>query len=291
MGWTTPYTPNPTDMMTASIWDVQVRDNLNLLKTSISDNGTVWSGTYDGGSITSSGLLTANGLGTHRLGKGGTGTTGAFLTLNGGSGDGSGAVVLFARNGNTESMIGTEKAILGGSSNGLLLYNSTADGIKLVTDNGSASIKFYTDSALRWTIDQNGGLTDGTITLNISGLYNTDWPTTTSGANANVADGDYIRLVTSLRSAKHDERFISIEEARRTVMGLRSVLYKSRVDADQRDWAGFVAEDVEAINPVLTTYEAKSNRLQSVAYDRIPAYLVPLLQDHESRIAALEARR
>lgn len=44
MAWTPPYTPNPNDMMTAAIWDVQVRDNLNLLKTSISDSGTVWSG-------------------------------------------------------------------------------------------------------------------------------------------------------------------------------------------------------------------------------------------------------
>lgn len=121
------------------------------------------------------------------------------------------------------------------------------------------------------------------------GFYMANWPTTAASANAHVANADYVRLVSSLRSIKHDIQPITMEDARRTVMSMEAVLYRSRVDADQRQWAGFIADDVEVINPVLTTYD-QDHGLQSVAYDRVPSYLVPVIQDHESRIAKLEMR-
>jgi hypothetical protein len=114
------------------------------------------------------------------------------------------------------------------------------------------------------------------------------WPTTAAAANAQVANGDVIRLSTSLRANKHDIEPLSLFSARRTVMGLRPVLYQSAIDADQRQWAGFIAEDVAAVNPALAVYRP-DGALQSVTYDRVPAYLVPVVQDHEAQIEALTA--
>lgn len=114
------------------------------------------------------------------------------------------------------------------------------------------------------------------------------WGTTASAANAHVANGDVVRLVTSLRAAKHDIQPISIADAKNTVLGLTAVLYESAIDEDQRQWAGFIADDVEKVNPVLAVYTPQG-KLQSVTYDRIPAYLLPVVQDHERQIEALKA--
>src|SRR6185503_809035 len=176
------------------------------------------------------------------------------------------------------------------------LEASGAGGISIATSHASGVIRFYT-TAYRGQVTASGTLDwvgainfgNGAATLEATGVLMTTWPTTASAANANVANGDYLRLVTSLRANKHEERIISIEDARRTIMGLRGVLYKSRVDADQRDWAGFIADDAEHVNPALVSYDPQG-ALQSFTYDRVPAYLVPLAQDHEARLAALEAR-
>jgi hypothetical protein len=119
------------------------------------------------------------------------------------------------------------------------------------------------------------------------GFFATTYPTTASAANAHIGNGDYLRLVTSLRSAKHDIEPISLFDARRTVMGLQSVLYRSSVDEDQRQWAGFIADDVEKVNPTLAVYDGRG-ALQSVTYDRVAAYLLRLVQDQEQRIQILE---
>ena len=116
------------------------------------------------------------------------------------------------------------------------------------------------------------------------------WPTTASAANAQVANSNVIRLVTSLRASKHDIVPIALVDAKRTVLGLQSVLYQSNVDDDQRQWPGLIAEDVERVNPLLAVYRT-DGALQSVAYDRVPAFLLPVVQDHEARLAALEAAR
>jgi hypothetical protein len=99
----------------------------------------------------------------------------------------------------------------------------------------------------------------------------------------------HIEISTS--AVYSDAQPISLEVARAGVMALRPILYRSLVDADQRQWPGLIAEDVEIDAPLLATYDYASGRLQSVAYDRVPVYLLPVVQDHEQRIAALEAEQ
>lgn len=129
----------------------------------------------------------------------------------------------------------------------------------------------------------------GLRSANTFGFFMDTWGTTASAANAHVADTDYVRLVTSVRAAKHDIEPITEEEARATIMGAAAVHYRSRIDKDQRRWAGFIADDMAALNEELATFDEKGN-VQSVTYDRIPAYIVPLLQAHEREIAQLKAR-
>jgi len=126
--------------------------------------------------------------------------------------------------------------------------------------------------------------------LDQTGFHARTWPTSAAAANAIVANGDYIRLSTSIRAAKHDIEPIEVPDARRTVMGLQAVLYQSAIDADQRQWAGFIADDVEHVNPILVVYGI-DGRLQSVTYDRVAAYLLPVIQDQQRRIEALEQAR
>jgi len=124
-----------------------------------------------------------------------------------------------------------------------------------------------------------------------SGYIMDVWPTTATAANANVANAAAVKLVTSLRSAKQDFEPITTEQGRAVVMALAPFTYRSAVATDNqtRRWAGFGAEDVEAAEPTLATYDP-NGQLLSVAYDRISAYMIPVMQDHEARIAAIEAQ-
>jgi len=218
--------------------------------------------------------------------------------------------------------IASGSALLGGGSGGLVLgalnaagvirfYSGGAEAMRLFAS-GALAIGTTTDIGVAGWIDLLNGIDVGhtgaipfsritagafqawnaggstvLVSVDTSGFTMATWGTTASAANANVANGAAVKLVTSLRAAKHDIEPIALADAHRTVMGLRSVLYQSAVDADQRQWAGFIADDVEKVNPVLAVYRA-DGALQSVTYDRVPAFLLPVVQDHEARLEALE---
>lgn len=174
-----------------------------------------------------------------------------------------------------------------------------AGGLSVVAQHASGKIRFYTGSSgtsrgeinTAGTFDWVGAINwaNGGGTLDSTGVLMATWPTTASAANANVANANYVRLVTSLRSAKTDIIPIPVAEARRVVRGLCGVTYRSLVDEDGRVWPGFVADDVEAVTPDLVMY-GPNDKLQSVAYDRVAAYLIPMLQDLDARLSAMEAR-
>jgi len=128
----------------------------------------------------------------------------------------------------------------------------------------------------------------GAVTVDNTGLYQGSWPTTASPANTNVANANYARLVTSLRANKTEITSISEQVATDTVMAMRGVTYRSAIDDDQREWAGFIAEETKDANPTLAMFD-DSGALQSISYDRIPAYMIPVLQKHEREIQTLRA--
>jgi hypothetical protein len=122
------------------------------------------------------------------------------------------------------------------------------------------------------------------------GFLMTNWPTTGSaGATVVAADGVVIKNVTSVRASKKDIETIGDEDALHVVMSMRGVAYRSAILDDDPSvvHAGFIAEEVEAVARPLAVYSR--GRLMSVAYDRVPSYLVPAIQSHERRLQAIEA--
>jgi len=182
------------------------------------------------------------------------------------------------------------------AADGFLVFKVTGTNSLGALDSATATIgSFVISSSTSGGLPRANSITAGSHSINMqtSGtliITGNTWPTTASAANAYIADGAALSLSTSVRAAKQDFQAISDIDAIRTVMALRGLTYRSalRGDDQTRHWAGFVAEDVEQANPVLAAYDA-NGRLQGVTYDRVPAYLVPIAQSHERRIAALEA--
>jgi hypothetical protein len=209
----------------------------------------------------------------------------------------NGGFVVIERSGSYVGLLGTAAAMGLGTNNdfmvstntGDLFYNSQLNHVWYIggTEYARLSTAGFGHSAIINAASFT--VSGGWITMNSTGIWMPIWPTTASAANVFTGNGDYLRKVTSIRVNKHDERPISIGAARQTIMGLKGILYKSKVDENQRDWAGFIADDAEKVNPILVTYDEKG-ALESFTYDRVPAYLVPLAQDHEARIARLETR-
>lgn len=268
----------------------------SIVASSLTSVGTITSGIWNAGALTSTGPLIVNGVSISHAVTGGANSPQSLLLQNTTSGTAAqaafgvsagsvnGAVTTYSQGYTTASY-----AIQASTT----FYGDGAGGVSIVANNAAGVVRFYTGGAtLRFTLDAAGQLNAaGAAGLSVtpSGYYMTTWPTTASAANARVDNANYVQLVTSLRAHKHDERPITLGDARRTILALHPVLYKSRVDEDQRDWAGFIADDAVAVNPVLVTYDDRG-ALQSFTYDRVPAYLVPLAQDHEARLVALETR-
>ena len=119
------------------------------------------------------------------------------------------------------------------------------------------------------------------------------WPTTASAANTNVTNANLLSRSTSSRRWKHDIRPLPLAQSRAMLLALPSpVVYRGISDKDQRPYLGFLAEDVAPVAPLLALYDGhnQTGKPNYVTYDRMCAILVPVVQDHEARIAALEAR-
>lgn len=203
------------------------------------------------------------------------------------AGDGAGVIRCYS-GGSTERMrIDAAGCVLVGAVSSLSSVSSAinSSGGYYVGRTGAADYAFLNSTYVTFLSSASATYT----TLDKTSLLATTWPTTASAANAWVGDNDYLKRSTSIRANKHAIRPIRLEDARQTVLGLEAVLYQSRVDEDQRNWAGFIAEDVEQVNQILATYGPQGD-LQSVTYDRVPVYLLPVVQDHEARLRALEAK-
>jgi len=130
--------------------------------------------------------------------------------------------------------------------------------------------------------------------------------TTANAANVHMNSSGTIFLSTSSAKYKTDIKPID-PKASHALLNIQPVSYRSLGVDDNPDWTwyGFVAEDVEKIDPRLVTYktseyttnEEGNQVLQAVtpepygvAYERFIPHLLLLIKEQKEKIASLEAR-
>ncbi len=134
----------------------------------------------------------------------------------------------------------------------------------------------------------------------VNGYLTTRMPTTTGSANvfsfATESGPGLLQKVSSLRRYKVDRESI---DARYEILDLPAVTWRDRaqVEADPdvtRRIAGFIAEDLEALSEANDgVFDALLSReddgaLQGITYDRVLAYVLPVLRDMNRRLTNLE---
>jgi hypothetical protein len=137
-----------------------------------------------------------------------------------------------------------------------------------------------------------GGLDFTSPTIRFTGIG-----TTANAANATlnaVGSNDLLRSTSSKRY-KTEIEVLSRDEALTLLRKLNPITYASMSEHDDPylRHSGFIAEEVFDINPLFVSLSKSAtgkSRPESVQYERLTVPLVAGWQDHEARLAALEAR-
>lgn len=237
----------------------------------LSSQASFWSISRGSGGVTGQGWSIASGSFTW-----GTPSTTMTLTSTG---------LSFADNVPILADIGSNGGYMfsGDDNTGIQRDGSTADRMNFMA-NGSRVMYAGSDGfGNRLNVDVLANFGDQ--------VYFTGITTTASAANAFLdgANNNRIYRSTSTRKAKQDIHPLTLDDARRALL-LEPVLYRGLNETDDRPWAGFIAEDVNAVDSTLVTYGA-DGAPNYVTYDRVPAYLVRLVQDLWRRVGDLEAAR
>jgi hypothetical protein len=200
----------------------------------------------------------------------------------------------------------SRNATIGGTLTvtGIATFSAAAQGINGAATAGNVTYSFTNDTdtgmfragvnalALGTGGTQRIQIDDGGVTG--AGLFFVgSLPTSGAAANCVVANNDYLRLSTSSIRFKHDIASVPLAQATAWLLALPApITYRSKTDTDQRQWIGLSAEDVSAAVPLLATYDGGGLEgiPNYVTYDRVAALLVPVVQDHEARLAALERK-
>jgi hypothetical protein len=151
---------------------------------------------------------------------------------------------------------------------GRLVFSTTADGASNPTE------RFYLYS-------------DGNVRA--PGVYAL---TTAVAADVRVDSEGYLYRSTSSIRYKKDVETLQDGYAD-TILNARPVWFRSLSEKDNPDWGywGFIAEEVEQIDPRLCTYgedEEGNQRVESVQYDRFVPHLLNLIKRQQQAIETLE---
>ena len=141
----------------------------------------------------------------------------------------------------------------------------------------------------------NALVSDGTFTANGTVFSSGIRTNTTTGVSANVyinTANDQVQRVTSSRQYKIDIETAPLAESRRILSATRPVSYlpnpeNTSDDPTIRVW-GLIAEEVAEYAPEMVMWGI-GGQAEGVSYDRFGVHLINVANDHEARIAALEA--
>ena len=141
----------------------------------------------------------------------------------------------------------------------------------------------------------NALVSDGTFTANGTVFSSGIRTNTTTGVSANVylnTANDQVQRVTSSRQYKVEIETAPLAESRRILSAARPVSYlpnpeNTSDDPTIRVW-GLIAEEVAEYAPEMVMWGV-GGQAEGVSYDRFGVHLINMANDHEARIAALEA--
>ncbi len=141
----------------------------------------------------------------------------------------------------------------------------------------------------------NALVSDGTFTANGTVFSSGIRTNTTTGVSANVflnTANDQVQRVTSSRKYKIEIETAPLAESRRILSATRPVSYlpnpeNTSDDPTIRVW-GLIAEEVAEYAPEMVMW-GLGGQAEGVSYDRFGVHLINVANDHEARIAALEA--
>lgn len=155
MAYTAPTVRTTGELVTASIWNVDlVADIIEVRAGGLAISGQAASRIPYASSSTqlaTSAALTFDGTATMVMGPGGTGSTVANLFVDGGSASGGGSYTMYRRNSVNKGAIGTHSALVGGTSDNLVVYSVGA-------------LELASGSVVRGRVNSGGGLDLGSGT-------------------------------------------------------------------------------------------------------------------------------
>jgi hypothetical protein len=191
------------------------------------------------------------------------------------------------------------------------MVNTDTVGQIAFTDNAGntfAKILSFVDGTVSSTSDLPGALSFSTTADGASSpterlyLYSNGYVrapgvyalTTAVAADVRVDSDGYLYRSTSSIRYKKDVETLQDEYAD-AILNARPVWFRSLSEKDNPDWGywGFIAEEVEQIDPRLCTYgedEEGNQRVESVQYDRFVPHLLNLIKRQQQAIETLEAK-
>lgn len=177
-----------------------------------------------------------------------------------------------------------------------------SSGNAIMTAGGSAyDLAMSPSTGHNFLIGYAGGTNVGLKVDNSGNVY---IPQTTTGTNADflcmAAGGQILRQTTSctISQRKHKERIASIDHGLAEVLKLRPVEFNRKDDQGKKNpdinmtkkQLGFIAEEVEAVDPRLSVFEQDGKTPLSYRTEAIVALLLKAVQEQQAEIVQLQAR-
>lgn len=202
--------------------------------------------------------------------------------------------VILTATGDVNANAGNKPALRIGAIGGVHIR---MDGNELQAMGGDASVSSFAINTSGGNVIIGGSGTGHTVTLR-DNVEIPNAPTTTAATNVNMNGTlNRLRLVTSLSRFKLEQEPLAVEAAR-GLLKVTPTTWFDRAEVEENEGSteglrritGVVAEDVEEHAPEWATYNSETGELNGVAYDRLTAGLLALVQDHERTIASLTER-
>ena len=233
--------------------------------------------------VNMTGLLSVSGLGTHNFSAGGTNgnTLNVVNTTSGTANYAELAVIAGTTNFYVDSFSQGYSTSATAIASSARLLTDGSGGLSIAATHASGTIRFYSGGTTeRMSIGTTGR-------VRMPEVYNV---TGTGAALYIESDGNLFRIV-SARRYKDNIHYDNVNGD--AVYALKPVSYTLKALGNSVEQIGFIAEDVEEIEPRLVVY-SKEGTVDALHYERVTVLLVKAIQNlkanYDATISKLAAR-